>query len=157
MSVRPADFRAYVLNPAMAALVPAGVPRSAVADDLVFATIANESLVGRYLHQLAGPALGIGQIEPATEAALWSELTQPECTALLGMMTPEPVLTQLPYNLKLATAFVRLYYWHRPFALAPVATVGWLWDTYKQYYNTSKGDADMAEFVRNLGFTDIPH
>ena len=140
----------------MDALVPAGIPRNPVADALVFATIANESLVGTWLVQAGGgPAIGIGQLEPGSEMTLWRQLTALEMTALTGMMTPEPLLTQLPYNLKLATALVRMFYWYKPFALAPTITANWLWNTYKTFYNTSAGSAQMGAFIDNLALTDI--
>lgn len=156
MTIKASDFRAYVLNPAMDALVPAGIPRNPVADALVFATIANESLVGTWLVQSGGgPALGLGQLEPPSETTLWAEMTTAEKAAVSGMMTPESLLTQLPYNLKLATALVRLFYWHKPFPLAAVVTTNWLWTIYRQFYNTSMGAAQMGAFIDNLSLTDI--
>jgi len=40
LSINPRDFRQYVINPALAALVPAGIPISKPAADLLMATAA---------------------------------------------------------------------------------------------------------------------
>jgi hypothetical protein len=155
MSIKASQFRQCVLSPTMDLLVPAGIPRNLVADALVFATIAQESLVGTYLIQEGGSAVGIGQIEPATLTALNARLSAAEQAALRGIMTPEPLPVQIITNLKLACAFVRLYYWYLPFPLAPTITAQWLWETYKQYYNTVAGAATEQEFAKSLGLTDL--
>ena len=155
MTIIASQFRSLVLTPAMDALVPGGIQASPVAAGLVFATIAQESLVGTWLAQSGGPAIGIGQIEPATLAGLKSALTPKLSSALFAISTPEPWATQVYTNLKLATALVRVFYWQLPFPLAPALSVNWLWNTYKTYYNTAAGAAQMGEFVDNLALTDL--
>jgi hypothetical protein len=156
LTINAAQFRQYVLEPALDALVPAGIPRNPAADALVLATIAQESLLGTYLAQVDGPALGIGQIEPASLADLITRLTAAEYRACLTLVPPNVTFAlSLPSNLQLATALVRLFYWHKPFPLATSVTIAWLWATYKQWYNTSAGAANAAKFVTNLGLTDL--
>ncbi len=41
------------------------------AEELLLGTCAQESHFGKYLKQISGPALGIFQIEPATEKDIW--------------------------------------------------------------------------------------
>lgn len=155
MTIKASDFRTVVLTPAMNALVPAGIPNTLVGSGLVFATIAQESLVGTWLLQSGGPALGIGQIEPASLLDLLNALTPAQSLAVKNASTPDPIATQLGYNLKLATMLVRLFYYHKPFPLAPTLSVNWLWTIYKTYYNTNLGAAQMGAFVDNLALTDL--
>lgn len=155
MTIKASDFRSAVLNPALDALAPAGIPRTAAADALVFATVAQESLVGTWLVQDGGPALGVGQIEPASLNDLVAALTPAQRLAVQKIATPEPYSVQIVTNLKLAVAMVRLFYYHKPFALAATPTVAWVWDIYKTYYNTAAGAASMGEFVNNLALTDL--
>jgi hypothetical protein len=94
------------------------------------------------------------QIEPASLASLMSHLSGPEHDALSGIMTPQPIATQLDTNLLLAAAICRLFYWQVPAPL-PTDTVSGLWSYYKTYYNTEAGSATMDGFVSALKLTDL--
>jgi hypothetical protein len=154
MTIVAADFRAYVINPALVALEPAGIPVTKVAADLLMATAAMESAVGTWLTQIAGPALGVFQIEPATLTGLLGRLTVMQAAALNGVATPQPASVQINANLVYAAAVCRLFYWLIPAPLPP-DTVSGLWGYYKTYYNTPAGAATMDDFVAALKLTDL--
>jgi hypothetical protein len=62
------QLRAYVIQPT---LKPMGL-WSLAAETLLVGTCAHESAMGKYLHQIKGPALGIYQIEPITHFDIWN-------------------------------------------------------------------------------------
>lgn len=67
--IHPGHLRQFVIRPTLEHL---GL-WSESAENLVFGTIAQESVIGNvhYLKQQVGPALGIGQVEPATHEDNW--------------------------------------------------------------------------------------
>jgi hypothetical protein len=154
MTINAADFRRYVIDPALAALTPAGIPVAKTAADLLMATAANETDLGTWLNQAPGPALGVFQIEPASLKSLVARLSVAQMSALHGVMTPQPIADQLDGNLVLAAAICRLFYWQVPAPLPP-DTVSGLWSYYKTYYNTDAGAATMDGFVSALKLTDL--
>lgn len=154
MTILAADFRAYVVTPALAVLDPAGVPYSLVAADLLMATAAVESQLGSYLAQRGGPALGVFQIEPESLSRLWADLTPPQLAAVRSVMTPQSPVTQMATNLVFAAAICRLFYWHDPMPLPPHTAAG-LWSMYKTVWNTAAGATTEAEFTAALRLTDI--
>ena len=154
MTIAPADFRSYVIVPALSALAPAGIPVSKTAADLLMATAAQETALGTWLVQENGPALGVFQIEPPSLDSLIMRLTAAQKAALALISTPAPLITQLPGNLVLAAAVCRLFYWQIPAALPP-DTVSGLWGYYKHYYNTPAGAATEVQFQMALKLTDL--
>lgn len=130
------------------------VPYSSTAYYLVMGTIANESLLGTYLVQEDGPALGIGQIEPATLHDLLSRLSDRQQLALDSLSTSASPEHNVVANLPYAVAVTRLFYWHVPAPL-PAPTVTALFDYYKQYYNTAAGSATLAQWKQNWALTGI--
>jgi hypothetical protein len=154
MTIAAADFRNCVLGPALRALVPAGIPQSLVAADLLMATAAVESALGTWLTQVAGPAKSVFQVEPATLAALLGGLTAEETRALRTVKTPQPVIDQVDGNLVLAAAVARLIYWRVAAPLPPHTAAG-LWGYYKAYWNTPAGRTTEAQFLAALKLTDI--
>jgi hypothetical protein len=155
MSIVASDFRQYIIDPALAALAPAGIPVTKTAADLLMATAANETDLGTWLNQNPGPALGVFQIEPASLSSLLVRLTTAQTAALVGISTPQPITAQLDTNLVLAAAICRLFYWHNPFVMPQSWTLDTLWAVYKSVYNTSAGSATLDGFVSALKLTDI--
>lgn len=154
MTIAAADFRAYVINPALATLDQAGVPYSLVAADLLMMTAAVETALGSYLVQQGGPALGVFQIEPASLSALWARLTPRQLAAVRAVSTPQSPITQVTTNLVFAAAICRLFYWHDPAPLPPHTAAG-LWSMYKAIWNTAAGATTESEFLAALRLTDI--
>jgi hypothetical protein len=154
MTINAADFRAYVVNPALAALAPAGIPVTKTAADLLMATAAMETDLGTWLTQVGGPALGMFQMQPATLAGLVSAMTPAQQAAVAKIKTVQPYAEQIETNLLLAAALARLFYWNAPAPLPP-DTLDGLWGYYKQWWNTPAGAATEADFIAALKLTDI--
>jgi hypothetical protein len=117
-------------------------------------TIAQESLLGTWLVQEDGPALGLGEVEPATLGDLLASLNANESAALAMFAmptTPEHnVVGSLPYSV----AITRLFYWKKAAPL-PADTVTALFNYYKQWYNTQVGAATLAQWKQNWQLTGI--
>jgi hypothetical protein len=154
MTIAAADFRSLVIEPALAALAPAGIRVTNTAADLLMATAAMETDLGTWLSQVGGPALGVFQIEPATLTGLLARLRPAEAKALATVATPQLPLAQVESNLVYAAAICRLYYWHDPMLLPP-DTVSGLWNIYKAVWNTPAGAATMNDFTTALKLTDL--
>jgi hypothetical protein len=154
MTIAAADFRQFVITPALAALAPAGIPVTKTAADLLMATAAMETDLGTWLSQVGGPALGVFQVEPQTLTGLLVRLNQAETNALATVATPQPPPVQVESNLVYAAAICRLYYWLDPMPL-PADTVDGLWGMYKAVWNTPAGDATIDDFTTALKLTDL--
>lgn len=157
MTINASQFAKQIVIPTLQVLEQqAGIPYSEVAYYLVMGTIANESLLGTFLVQEQGPALGIGQIEPESLTSLMGRLSNKEATVLASLgslaMTPaHNVVGNLPY----AVALVRLFYWHVPHPLPSAVTITAVYEYYKQWYNTPAGAATLGVFVQNWALTGI--
>lgn len=154
MTIAPGDFRRYVIQPALTALAPAGIPVTQTAADLLMATAAIESGLGTWLVQEDGPALGVFQIEPPSLDDLELMLTAAQKAALATLGSSAPLVDQLAGNLVLAAAVCRLFYWQVPEALPPDTKSG-LWGYYKAHYNTALGAATESAFLMALKLTDL--
>jgi hypothetical protein len=64
MTVSASQFRSIVIDPALAAPEPGGIPVSQTAADLLVATAAVETSLGTYLKQINGSARRVFQVEP---------------------------------------------------------------------------------------------
>jgi len=121
------------------------------AERLMLGTAFVESMCGRYLKQLGGPAIGIYQMEPATHEDIWDH----------WLLFREPVRTKVNYwrvrysngagaeemagNLYYATAMARLQYYRRP---EPLPTALYEQAAYwKQWYNTPAGRGSVEKYV----------
>jgi hypothetical protein len=156
MTINAAQFSAQIVVPTLELLESqAGVPYSDTVYYLVMGTIAQESLLGTYLVQAGGPALGLGQIEPATLAALINGLSPKEAAALASLATPASPTHNVVSNLAYAVAITRLYYWQIPAALPKKNTVADLFAYYKRWYNTPEGSATLAQFAQNWQLTGL--
>jgi len=125
---------------------------SDVAERLVLGTIAQESKLGTYLHQIRGPALGIGQMEKPTHDDIVNRFLIYKKTLqdriLAAACVTEFDSSYLVFNLRYAVAFVRIQYYRVPAAL-PENNVDSLARYWKKYYNTPKGRGTVAEFKKN--------
>jgi hypothetical protein len=157
MTINARQFSNQVVIPTLQMLDQrAGIPYTDIAYYLVMGTIANESLLGTWLVQEGGPALGLGQIQPASLTSLLARLTQREATALATITTPATPEHNVVANLPYSVALVRLFYWHNaPAPLPTQATIAAIYDYYKQYYNTPAGAATLAGFTQNWALTGI--
>jgi len=109
--------------------------------------------MGRYLHQINGPALGIYQCEPTTLEDIWENYLVYRgglTGGVMKMMAAHYSRTeQLAWNLKYATAICRIHYLRVPDPLPDpddVEGLGWYW---KEFYNTHLGKGSVGEFVNS--------
>lgn len=143
-------FREYIIRPALNDLIMF----SENAEELLIATLAQETLGGCYVHQVKGPALGIYQMEPATYDSLWANYISRDLMLSARILNCNQYLQRPPsehlvWNMKLATMMTRVYYRQIPEALPDKNDIEGLWMYYRQYYNTIKGKATREDFMRN--------
>lgn len=127
---------------------------SEAAENLLLGTIFQESAGGKYIKQLGtGPALGIYQIEPDTNADVWNNYIEYRVTLwdkVAMLMTGEDDKHQLVTNLSYQTAIARLIYYRAPFALPDANDINGLAHYWKQHYNTVLGAGTVEEFIHNF-------
>jgi len=154
-----AQFREYIIKPSTSIIKE----YSEDAEELLVFTCAVESLGGKYLKQVGGPACGIYQMEPFTHDDLWrnyikhrTRLTYPLGYNMCINQIPLP--QRLVYDLAYATVMARIHYLRVPEALPNKDDVDAMWDYYKTYYNTSKGKATKAKSLKKYkDFTTSPN
>lgn len=125
----------------------------AAAVNLVFYTMLVESNCRR-LTQVQGPALGWGQVEPATIASFqYHYLRSRRDTRLkLEFFIPEGwsyIQAMMTCPLFMA-AFIRCFYFPKQRALPKANDVEGMGDYWKDFYNTSKGKGTVVKFVKRI-------
>lgn len=142
------QFRSHIINPVLSKLQV----YSKNAEELLVFTCAAESDGGTYLAQIEGPAVGIYQMEPRTYTDIWVNYIQYNLrlSTMLGIhfncaRIPEP--ERLMYDLNFATAMARLHYMRVKEALPDACDKNALWEYYKKYYNTEKGNATKEKAI----------
>lgn len=147
------QFRSLVVEPTLQCIDKV-IPYSEEAVDLLMMTAAHESNGCSYIKQINGPALGVYQMEPATEDDIWTSFlsfnTEIEDTMLYllgdrGMGYPS-VSEALITNLLYATAMARIHYYRVPEALP--STLEGLAAYAKKYYNTELGKATAEDYLK---------
>lgn len=151
-------LRAYVILPT---LKPLDL-WSLAAETLLVGTCAHESAMGKYLHQIKGPALGIYQIEPLTHFDIWNNYLryQPVLREkILGMVPARSLrhdsVTGIEYgaetllitDLAYATVMARLVYRRAPEPLPAADDIGAIAAYWKKYFNTPLGAGTVEEFT----------
>lgn len=128
------------------------------AAELLVFTCATESDGGSFLHQVNGPALGIYQMEPATYNDIWQNHIYHEPKLALILFTSfsvsrMPSEERLIHDLRYATAMARIHYERVAERLPDAKNLTAIWKYYKQYYNTSEGQADpLKAFLKYNAF-----
>lgn len=136
------QLRELIIKPALSKLQM----YSTNAEEILVFTCATESLGGKYLKQVNGPALGIYQMEPNTYTDIWENYIKNR-GALLNMLTLNfdvgriPLPERMVYDLRFATAMARLHYARAKEPLPSAENVDAIWKYYKKYYNTPLGKA----------------
>lgn len=154
MGLNLAHLKYQVIEPALATI---GLMTIA-ALNLVTGTALAESAASDLL-QTNGPALGLWQMEPATEQDIWTNFLafNPTIAARVqSVLAPHPTTPQLVWNLAYGAAMCRLKYWRSPEALATYNDATGLATNWKMIYNTSLGagavDANhVALFQQAIG------
>lgn len=154
MSFDPTQFRELIVRPVLKYLEPE-IPYSKEAEDLLCMTAAHESLLGRYVKQVNGPALGVYQMEPATHDDIYNNflISKPLLeTAVVDMVGIRKDLTgYLVTDLAYATAMARVHYWRVPEPLPKLKSnyADYLMELgryAKKYYNTDLGKATPLHY-----------
>lgn len=122
--------------------------------NLLLGTAAQESRFGTYLKQLGtGPAMGVFQMEPATELDIWKNflaykapLVQ-KLREVCGNDKPNP--QALKGNLYYAIAMCRIHYLRKTEPLPAADDIRGLGLYWKRHYNTMLGKGTIDEFVEN--------
>lgn len=147
------QFRELVIRPTLKSI---GL-WSPEAEELLLGTAAHESLLGTYLRQVRGPALGVYQMEPATYRDIWENYLRykPHLVERLNKLVPAydgpmPPEEQLITNLAYATAMTRIFYLRVPKALPEEGDLDGQAHYWKRYYNTHLGRGRVEEYVRNF-------
>lgn len=160
MTITPSHFSHYIIEPALDWCLQLGaVPAPPFMDTLMLATAAIETGIGRWLHQVRGPALGVFQVEPATLDDLLTNYIKPakrfnRLMQAVSLPSAAPH-DQIIFDLRYAAVITRLYYYRVKEPLPPETTFDTLWHYYKTYYNTAAGKADEGDFARALALANI--
>ena len=140
------QLRELIIKPALLDLVL----YSEDAVELLIFTCAIESDGGSFLKQIKGPALGIYQMEPATYNDLWVNFIAHRNDIKLQLLHSFEALRMPPedrliYDLRYATAMARIHYARVKESLPDKSNRQALWNYYKKYYNTLKGQSNYNE------------
>jgi hypothetical protein len=144
------QLRDLVITPVLDLLGLGG----AAVEELVLGTLLQESGGGHYLRQLgAGPAIGIGEMEPATHDDIWKTFlpAHPDLSAKISTLLVEglPKAAQMAGNLYYAVAMTRLFYYRVSAPLPAAGDLSGQAAYYKTHYNTAGGAATTAEYIAN--------
>lgn len=155
--MNPEQFISLIIKPTLKKLAeynPAMLSQEAA--DLLLCTAAHESHLGEYIKQVNGPALGVYQIEPATNKSLWDDfILVPSRRNFAQMMYSElPTSSKYPYadqlmtNLTYQTIMARLKYWIAP---EPIPKLGLhsLADYWGKYYQSTSDPAKIEKFIKD--------
>ena len=144
MSIDKGQLRELVIVPTLKSLDPE-IPFSNAAVKLLMMTAAHESRLGTYLRQLGGPALGIYQMEPATEDDI--EVNYLAHRAYLDekvLQTGMYLMTDLRY----ATTMARIHYYRDKEALPDEDDLIGLANYAKRIWNTEEGKATARDYYQ---------
>lgn len=143
------QFRERVIRPTLVGLEL----WSEAAEALLIGTAVQESRL-TYLVQIGGgPALGVYQLEPETEADIWVNFLRyrrglaRRIEASIAEIPPAPYL--LVTDLRYATAMARIHYLRQREPLPAADDVEGLAHYWKDHYNTAAGKGTVAQFTLN--------
>lgn len=165
--MNPKQLRELIIRPVLEYLHP-DIPYSHEAEDLLMMTCAHESNMGEYIAQVGGPALGIYQMEAATEKDIWENYLRykPRLGDYVGQTQIKDFYNFLVWregqdlvgNLWYATAMARVHYYRVPEALPrksdfveedvfkEKAYLFSLAEYAKKHYNTELGKAEARDY-----------
>lgn len=120
------------------------------AENLLYGTCAQESLMGKYLVQINGPALGIYQIEPETHQDVWNNFLKyrPELADKIKSLG-DPCDNELINNHMYSTAIARVIYFRIRANLPAANDIVGLAKYWKTYYNTVLGKGRVQDFIKH--------
>lgn len=148
MSINAGQLRELVIRPVLKRMNM----YSLSAENLLMGIAAHESHLGTYLKQIGGgPARGLFQMEPETEADIWSTYLSAHRTDIAASVlefkgqAPEPSITNLAYQVAMA----RVHLWRVPEPLPVASDIPALAQYWKVHWNTRLGKGTEADFIEN--------
>jgi len=126
--------------------------------ELLMLTAAHESLMGTYIEQVKGPALGIFQMEPATEQDIYDNYLRyhPNLAHLVqGFKMRQTDIPDLKCNLAYQIAMARVHYYRVTKPLPSKTRPEQMAKYWKEHYNTVKGAGhwyDALQHYMELAF-----
>ena len=154
--IRPTQLRDTVIKPVLSSLVvlqhdQSGGDATAMVE-LLLGTGMQESRLGDFLHQMNGPALGIWQMEPATEKDIWENYLayHPEVRVPIGKLLASGIARtdQLAGNLYYACAMARIQYMRVKEPLPAAGAYEAQAAYYVKHYNAG-GKATIEQYLEN--------
>ena len=146
MGIDVRELRVHVIRPALVMMCAWSIS----AEDLLIGTCCQESGMGKYLHQVGGPALGIYQMEPRTHDDIWKNLIERKNYDYMAQYSNDP--NRLVYDLRYATIMTRLHYMRFPEPLPSSTDIEGLAGYWKKYYNTDLGHGTVEQFLDNYDY-----
>ena len=154
--INPTQLRDTVIIPVLTSLVTLQHDQSGGANgaavEILLGTGMQESHLGDYLHQISGPALGIYQMEPATEKDIWDNYLayRPDLRVPVGKLAVTGIdrTSQLAGNLYYATAMARIQYMRITAPLPKAGDFEGQAAYYVKHYNAG-GKATVQEYIDN--------
>jgi|SRR5690349_19024246 len=147
-SLSPKLVRDNLINPVLVALDPM-VPYSVQRMELLLGTAAAESHLGEALVQHGGgPALGLWQMEPATERDLHENFLKfkPELNQVVrGYMRNFP--GEMAWNHSYACSMAAVHYFRVPVKLPPAGATQLQAEYWKRWYNTYLGKGTPEHYL----------
>jgi len=122
--------------------------------ELLLLTAAAESNLGQYIRQVGGgPALGIFQVEPATESDIWENYLsyRPEfCKKISGLFPSGGTfeIEEMEFNLGYQIIMARIHYLRVPKPLPKAGDVEGMASYWKQYFNTPLGKGTIEKAMK---------
>lgn len=153
LGVNKQQFRDLITNTLKKASANGANLYSEAAVELLMLTAAQESHLGEYIRQIKGPARGMFQMEPATEADLWNNYIRykPELAGAIKSITgvsgpdPDAMESDLAYQILMS----RILYLRKPEALPVAGDITGMATYWKKHYNTMLGAGTAAEAAQN--------
>lgn len=146
--MNPQQLHDYIIKPALQYM--GGNYYSKDAAFLLLCTAAIESNCGEYIKQINGPALGIWQMEPTTEADIWVNcdvLFSAFANKIRALATIDKLgLVSLMHSPLYACAMARLKYAMDSKKLPSRENLRDVYDYYKRVYNTPLGASTWEKF-----------
>ncbi|MEE9302680.1 MAG: hypothetical protein V3U84_02735 [Thiotrichaceae bacterium] len=155
MSIAPKQFRKLVREVLQLFADQSGSKSfySENAVELLMLTAAQETLLGKYLWQVKGPALGIFQMEPNTYTDIWMNFLTGRTKILLALNDWIPSAGSYELRMKSNLAYqiimARIFYLRVPALLPPANDIPAMAAYYKKYWNTHLGAATVSDAIHN--------
>jgi len=127
---------------------------SPAAEELLLGTAAHESHLGHWLMQYPhGPARGLYQMEPATEADIWTSYLhyRPDRAAMVTRLTgvAKPSILNLQFNPIYSTVMARLHYRRIEDPLPTAGDISALARYWDQHYNRNPGKGFPQQWIED--------